>query len=740
MQKETIRREQTIDFETIASLFDEDILILTQDLTVAYMNDSALKNLNVKNYKPYQTKCKEIFKSFCIGCPTCSLNALKEETKIKFKHSIDDFLEYKIHAQHIPNKLFKEQYYLCRGQKVTKKKGKEKLKQTNIWNLKIRHDYQIINSDTNAYSYTHLTKEQLINAEIDFTQLLHKNYITAFQRLHKKVIDTGKSDELLGVFKSKEEDQRVQIKIIPDSSSVYAVCKIQVTPFLKDTEDEITKFENLHLQNYLYAIMDEFAQAENITKGYKIMISMINEVLNTNLCGIIHFKGKNQLFLESALLNNKYYHKTEADIKKPEIIPYFTRQLITNNEIKITDVNNSKVIHKEELLKKGIKSFYALSLKYNLRLVGAIVLGLPEKNIWQDIHINFIKTIGSIVLHNLLQAEISEKIRRVNESFLNIFESSSDAVFIVELNGKIVEVNRAAETLTGYTKKELIKKSVSDISKSENLNLSQIPFEMMQSHQMIFGTEIINRNNESIAIETREKIIRYQDKLSVLIIARDVRHRREINKMMVQTIAETEDKERRRIAEGLHDDVGPLLSTLRIYIDLLKNEILSEKEIEQFAIKMNEIIHQAINTVREVSRNLMPGVLNDFGLIEALDDFCTNINKTGVIRINFDYDAKHYKLGNSIRNVIYTIIKELINNSIKHADASEIILSIKKDEKFMFIILKDNGIGFDMKKVIDQNTSGLGIKNLLSKTNAISGEIEILKTEGFGVKIKIPLQ
>lgn len=251
---------------------------------------------------------------------------------------------------------------------------------------------------------------------------------------------------------------------------------------------------------------------------------------------------------------------------------------------------------------------------------------------------------------------------------------------------------------------------------------------------------MINRNGESIPVETREKMIRFQDKLSILIIARDVRHRREISKMMVQTISETEDKERQRIAEGLHDDVGPLLSTLRIYIDLLKSEELSEDEINEYAIKMNEIIHMAIETVREVSRNLMPGVLNDFGLIEALNDFCSKINKTGVIRINFDYDAKHYNLGNSIRNVIYTVIKELINNSIKHADASEILLSLKKKQSNLIITLQDNGIGFEMEKVIDQNKSGLGIKNLLSKVNAISGEIELLDNKGFGIKIKVPLQ
>jgi PAS domain S-box-containing protein len=740
MQKERISKSQNTEFKAIASIFEEDIIILSQDLTVVYLNESAEKNLNVKSYTPYQTKCAEIFKDFCVNCKSCSLKKLQENSKSSFNLPFDNSFEYRIHAKQLPKDVFKEELYFLRGLKVSTEKKLLAHKPTKVWNLSINYEYIIVESDDNAFNYTFFKKDQLITNEIKFTQLIQKDYTIAFQRLHKKVIDSGKPEELLSILSYQNIQQRVKLLLKPNSSSDYSHCEIEVTPFMKDTEDEITQFENLRLQNYLYAITEEFAQADTNEKGYKLMVSMINEVLKTNLCGILHFKSKDQFLIESALLNQKYYTKIEPILKDPEIIPYFTRQLIINDEIKINDINKTKVIYKKELLKTGTKSFYVLTLKHNLRLVGAIMLGFPKQNKWTSNHINFIKTIGSIVLHTILQDEISEKVRRVNENFLNIFESSSDAVFIVQLNGRIIEVNRAAETLTGYTKKELTNKNVSDISKSENLNISQMPFEMLQSHQMIFGTEVINRNNESIAVETREKIIRFQDKLSVLVIARDVRHRREINKMMVQTISETEDKERQRIAEGLHDDVGPLLSTLRIYIDLLKNEELNEKEIEEYAVKMNEIIHQAIETVREVSRNLMPGVLKDFGLVEALEDFCSKINKTGVLRINFDYDAKHYNLENSIRSVIYTVIKELINNSIKHADASEVILSIKKDEESLYILVQDNGIGFDMKKLINQNTSGLGIKNLLSKINAISGEIEVLNTKGFGIKIKIPIQ
>ncbi|PLX19504.1 MAG: hypothetical protein C0599_10820 [Salinivirgaceae bacterium] len=740
MQKEKIRTNLDIDLKTIASFFDEDIIILCKNMSVAYLNNSAKKNLNIKQYKQNETHCSEVFKNFCLECNACRLESLNSDSKTNISFTFDETYDYVITAQYIPVKLFEKEYILCKGKKVLKSNKPVSNKPSKAWNLKIDVEHKILESDENCFPFISTKKEELLKNEQLFTSFIKKSYIPSFERLHQKVIDSGRFGETLSVIKNNESELRVVLKLTPNDKNNFTNCTIEVIPFLKDKEDEITQFENLRLQDYLYTIADDFARADNHTSGYKQMTAQINEVLTTNLCGIIHFKSKNALFVNAALVNDTYYINAEPDISDADIIPYFTRQLIINDEIKIANVNKSKVIYKDELLKTGIHAFYALPLKHNLRLVGVIILGFPKITHWKNNYIEFIKTIGSIVLNNLMQDEISEKLKRVNDNFLNIFESSSDAVFIVKLDGKIIEVNRAAETLTGYSKKELTGKNVSDISKSENLNLTQIPFEMIQSHQMIFGTEVINLNGESIPVETREKMIRFQDKLSILIIARDVRHRREISKMMVQTISETEDKERQRIAEGLHDDVGPLLSTLRIYIDLLKSEELSEDEIDEYAIKMNEIIHMAIETVREVSRNLMPGVLNDFGLIEALNDFCSKINKTGVIRINFDYDAKHYNLGNSIRNVIYTVIKELINNSIKHADASEILLSLKKKQSNLIITLQDNGIGFEMEKVINQNKSGLGIKNLLSKVNAISGEIELLDNKGFGIKIKVPLQ
>lgn len=128
--------------------------------------------------------------------------------------------------------------------------------------------------------------------------------------MHQKVIDSGKYGETHSIIKNSNSELRVVLKLTPNSKNNFTNCSIQVIPFLKDKEDEITQFENLRIQDYLYTIADEFARAENHTNGYKQMAAQITEVLNTNLCGIIHFKNKNTMFVNAALVNDKFFLNT----------------------------------------------------------------------------------------------------------------------------------------------------------------------------------------------------------------------------------------------------------------------------------------------------------------------------------------------------------------------------------------------------------------------------------------------
>jgi len=201
--------------------------------------------------------------------------------------------------------------------------------------------------------------------------------------------------------------------------------------------------------------------------------------------------------------------------------------------------------------------------------------------------------------------------------------------------------------------------------------------------------------------------------------------RRLTEKMFLNTIIQTEEKERKRFAKDLHDGLGPLLSSVKMSVSSLaqmKHDDASREIVENTELVINE----AIKSLKEISDNLSPHILNNFGLVRALNNFINKINVTKTIRINLTSDLKEERFDSNVEVVLYRVICELINNTIKHAQAKKIDISLAKDEKYLTIVYKDDGKGFDVAKVIEQPaSSGMGFSNIYSRINSLKGEINI---------------
>lgn len=731
------------DWQLFIDSLSEEVLIVDPGNYVILANVAARENFGYQTVEPYRYTFEDFYHGLWNNTSDCPIKAaLKNGETITKTYRTGAETSYRITAKpvkYIDNKI---EWLACSGKYINSEPSANtepaSFSFTGEWTFELNQKQEITKSNRYMSIFTGIDRSVLAENPLSIIPLLAPEFVHTFTKNIQTVVQGPTESNFRVLFKKVNNSfygGYVTIHKTIDKNTIQVV----VRPFRNAEIGSEKYFEQIRLQNYITIIADQMAQSETFAQGYQHVIESISEVLKVDFCGFIHINEQKKTEIKVAMLNGKLYDSNLNGIIKPDIIENFAMNLEKKGLLKFHDLSEASAPFAPLLTRNNIKSFMAIPLNYRGRLAGAMGLGYTNSENWPEYKTDFANTVGSIVLQSFIQEETRKKLHRANESFRNIFENSSDAVFIVAFNGSILEVNRTAETLCGCTRKELQTKNVSEISKAENLDLAQMPFEMMQSHQMIFGTELLNAKGDAIPIETREKIIRYQNELAILVIARDVRHRRELNKLMVQTIANTEEKERKRIAEGLHDDVGPLLSTIRIYADLLHNTELTPSEIKDYSAKMKEIINQSIATIREISRNLMPGVLNDFGLVEAIKEFCDNLNKTGIIRINFDSDAKHYNLESQIENIIYGVVKELINNTIKHADASEINLTIDKTNNSFIIKYIDNGIGIDIEKHLNSSNTGLGIKNLLSKINAISGKVTNLNNGGFGVEIIIPI-
>jgi signal transduction histidine kinase len=205
---------------------------------------------------------------------------------------------------------------------------------------------------------------------------------------------------------------------------------------------------------------------------------------------------------------------------------------------------------------------------------------------------------------------------------------------------------------------------------------------------------------------------------------------------VINAIINTEENEKKRFAKDLHDGLGPLLSTVKMSLSAL-NDKIKDPHGQEILKNTNHIVNEAINTIKEVSNNLSPHVLTNFGLSSAIGAFTNKINQTKVLEIDFKSNMENQRLDNDKEVVIYRAVCELINNSILHSGASRIEIELNKHEKFVTLQFYDNGRGFDTSRLGTEDNKGMGISNIETRVKSIEGVFILESNQGKGTSALI---
>jgi signal transduction histidine kinase len=199
-------------------------------------------------------------------------------------------------------------------------------------------------------------------------------------------------------------------------------------------------------------------------------------------------------------------------------------------------------------------------------------------------------------------------------------------------------------------------------------------------------------------------------------------------------ILQGQEQERKRIAEDLHDEVGAQLSVLKLNLNQLNGEQEQLKETKDFT---DTIIQQ----LRVISQSLHPQALENLGLSQALDSFCNLMNKNKTVKILYKDDGNQYAVEKGKALNIYRIVQELINNILKHAQATQVSIYYISTPAVLTISVEDNGNGQLLRslEMSRKKTGSLGLKNIESRLNIINGSIRYLPgtTNGTIAEIRV---
>lgn len=203
------------------------------------------------------------------------------------------------------------------------------------------------------------------------------------------------------------------------------------------------------------------------------------------------------------------------------------------------------------------------------------------------------------------------------------------------------------------------------------------------------------------------------------------------SKRILSAVLRTEERSRSLFAKELHDGMGPLLSSAKMSLSAISPENMSE---DQRKILQNTrfVIDEAIRSVREISSNMSPQILIDFGLAQGIQSFLSRIQSLHTIDIIFDTNIDKERFDNDIEVVMYRVVCELINNSLKHSGCSNIEVSLIIEDSILILKYRDNGCGFCPDTVI---SSGMGLSNITSRIDSLNGELHITSSIGAGMSV-----
>ena len=251
--------------------------------------------------------------------------------------------------------------------------------------------------------------------------------------------------------------------------------------------------------------------------------------------------------------------------------------------------------------------------------------------------------------------------------------------------------------------------------------------------------------------------------LSILLIAllsyRNYRHKQQLQQQRItelekekqllatEAVLKGQEEERSRLAKDLHDGLGGMLSGIKYSFSNMKETLIMTPDNMLGFQRGLDMLDSSISELRRVAHSMMPEALMKFGLNAALKDFCTSINNSGVLKVIYQsHDADNLDISQTASVTIYRIVQELLNNSIKHAAATQVLVQLNKEDNKLLLTVEDDGKGFDIASLQEAKVRtdgpvgrGIGWTNIKSRLDYLKGKLDVQSEPGKGTSVNIEI-
>jgi PAS domain S-box-containing protein len=353
-----------------------------------------------------------------------------------------------------------------------------------------------------------------------------------------------------------------------------------------------------------------------------------------------------------------------------------------------------------------------------------------------------------------------ERMRQQRHWFEHLLSSIGDAVLAADAQGKVTFINAAASQLfekntaaaTGMTVHEymsvrkgrdsddtllLIQETLRGertVTHSDPMTLQRSNSEALIEYTMAPIKSALGRM-EGVVLAVRDVTERETARLKIMAYQEDLR-------ALATELSLAEERERRQLAETLHDRVSQSLALTNIKLQTMRDKIGNDELIEEFDA-VSRLMKEILAETRSLTFELSPPILYEFGLEAALEWLCQHFEKTHRLKCSFHNGTVLPAVNQNIRIALYQAVRELLTNAVKHASATHLTVGVKSNDNQLHVFVSDDGKGMENPKAVSATRSpqGYGLFSVRERIRSLGGEIALTSSPGKGtsVSLKVPL-
>ncbi|MBB6235873.1 signal transduction histidine kinase [Pedobacter sp. AK013] len=368
----------------------------------------------------------------------------------------------------------------------------------------------------------------------------------------------------------------------------------------------------------------------------------------------------------------------------------------------------------------------------------------------KSIQSNVLAALGSIYLqrgqnkeaeNNLLEALALRERTEDKQGIADVQNILANVYFAMGQPEKAYAFEKASEDFSDHYNQSILAQQSSDLEKKYETQKKESQIRLQQAD--IRQKNILN-------------YVLLGGVLAILIISllgyRNYKHRQKLQQAKIdeletekqltatEAILKGEEQERTRLAKDLHDGLGGMLSGIKFSLNNMReNLIMTPDNVHAFERSI-DMLDSSIKEMRRVAHNMMPEILVKYGLDAALKEFCAEIDRSGVLHVNYQsVGMQNADIQQTTSITIYRIVQELLNNAMKHANAKNVLVQLHQSdqEKLLAVTVEDDGNGFDAELL--KQSGGMGWPNIKNRVDFLKGRIDLQSNPGKGTSVMIEI-